>query len=94
MEGRYRGGNPHKVEEGNGALMIRADTTAEQKIVARGLLLDPGGGSISTGGGKIVHVYPEITGKWRRNNPGEGQGTPAGGVFIHVHTAEIEQDPG
>ena len=73
----WRGGNPHKVEGGKGALMISADTTAEQKLVARGLLLDPGGGNISTGGGKIV--YPEITGDWKRNNHEEEQGESDGG---------------
>ena len=81
----------NKVE---GATMISAKITAEQKSVARGLL-DPGGGAntyMDAGEGKIL--YPEITGTWRRNNPGEGQGAPAGGE----HNAQVRggkiKDPG
>ena len=44
------------------------------------------------GEGKIL--YPEITGTWSRNNPGEGQGAPAGGE----HNAQVRggkiKDPG
>ena len=91
----WRGGNPHRFEKGKGAIMIGIDPAAEEKSVARGLIIDLGGGASTymyAGEGKIF--YPKITGKWRRNNPGEGQGAPARGVFIQVHTAEIEQYPG
>jgi vacuolar-type H+-ATPase subunit I/STV1 len=66
--------DPNKVEGGKGDILISANTTAEQKPVARGLI-DPGGGAntyMYAGEGKIL--YPEITGTWTRNNPGEGQG--------------------
>ena len=73
---------------------MQSDITAEQKSVARGLI-DPGGGAntyMYAGEGKIL--YPEITGTWRRNNPGEGQGAPAGGE----HNAQVRggkiKDPG
>ena len=34
----WRGGIPHKVEGGKGAIMIGADLAAEEKSVARGLI--------------------------------------------------------
>ena len=54
----WRGGIPHTVEGGNGAIMIGADSVAEEKSVARGLIIDPGGvleearDNIYAGGGK------------------------------------------
>jgi len=39
--------DPNKVEGGKGDILISADLTAEQKSVARGFLLDPGGDNIS-----------------------------------------------
>ena len=83
--------DPNKVE---GDILISANITAEQKSVARGSI-DRGGGAnayMYAGEGKIL--YPEITGTWRRNNPGEGQGAPAGGE----HNAQVRggkiKDPG
>ena len=35
--------DPNKVEGGKGDILINAVTTAEQKSVARGLIIDPGG---------------------------------------------------
>ena len=58
--------DPNEVEGGKEDILISADLTAEQKSVARGFLLDPGGDNIS----------PEITGDWTRNNNEEGQGAP------------------
>jgi len=60
----------NKVE---GAILISADITADQKSVAR-WLIDPGGGA---------NTY--------MNNPGEGQGAPAGG---HQARDWNIQDPG
>ena len=66
---------------GKGATMIGTDPAAEENSVARELMIDPGGGdNIYAGGGKIF--YPEITGKWRRNNPGGGHNAPARGGRI------------
>ena len=83
--------DPNKVE---GAILISADITADQNSVAR-WLIDPGGGAntyMYAEERKIL--YPEITGTWRRNNPGEGQGAPAGGE----HNAQVRgvkiKDPG
>ena len=43
--------------------MLGADPAADEKSVARGLIIDPGGGdNIYAGGAKIF--YPEITGDW------------------------------
>ena len=39
----WREGIPHKVEGCKGAIMIGADSAAEEKSVARGLIIDPGG---------------------------------------------------
>jgi len=90
----------HKAElekdpnEVKGDILNSEKITAEQKSVDRGLL-DPGGGAntyMYVGEGKIL--FPEITGTWRRNNPGEGQGAPAGGE----HNAQVRggkiKDPG
>ena len=66
---------------GKGATMIGTDPAAEENSVARELMIDPGGGdNIYAGGGKLF--YPEITGKWRRNNPGGGHNAPARGGRI------------
>ena len=87
----------HKAElekdpnEVKGDILIRADLTAEQKSVARGFLLDPGGDNIS----------PEITGDWKRNHHEEGQGAPAregplkdpGGQHAPAREGKIK-DPG
>ena len=79
-EGR-REGISSMCDGGNGANMIGTDPTAEENSVARELMIDPGGGdNIYAGGGKLF--YPEITGKWRRNNPGGGHNAPARGGRI------------
>ena len=46
----WRNGIPHRFEGGNGAIMIGADSAAEEKSVARGLIIDPGG--------EIIKVHP------------------------------------
>ena len=79
------------MEGGKGGILTRADLTAEQKSVARGFLLDPGGDNIS----------PEITGDWKRNHHEEGQGAPAregplkdpGGQHAPAREGKIK-DPG
>ena len=79
-EGR-REGIPSMCDGGNGANMIGTDPAAEDNSVVRELMIDPGGGdNIYAGGGKIF--YPEITGKWRRKNPGGGHNAPARGGRI------------
>ena len=54
----WRGGIPHKVEGGKGALMIGAESAAEEKSVARGLIIDPGGEIIKVHTAEIVEQEP------------------------------------
>jgi len=66
----------------------------EKKSVARGFLLDPGGANAYMYAGEGQILYPEITGTWSRNNPGDGQSASAGGE----HNAQVRggkiKDPG
>jgi hypothetical protein len=83
-----------EVEGGKEDIMISEKITAEQKSVARGLI-DPGGGAntyMYAGEGKIL--YPEFTGTWRRNNPGEGQSALAGGEHNEQVRGGKIKDPG
>ena len=80
----------HKAElekdpnEVKGDILNSEKITAEQKPVDRGLL-DPGGANTYMYAGEGQILYPEITGTWRRNNPGEGQSASAGGE----HNAQV-----
>ena len=128
-------GTPEGRREGipsmcDGAMVIGADSAAEEKSVARGLIIDPGGeimkvhtteteqdpggkGAISAednsvvrelmidpGGGDNIYAgggeifYPEITGKWRRKNPGGGHNAPARGGRIEDPGGEENIDLG
>jgi hypothetical protein len=85
----WRNGIPHGFEGGKGAIVIGT----EEKSVARGLIIDPGGGASSNinvcchNAGEGKKFYPEITGKWRRNNPGELRARCAGrrGIYSSAH---------
>jgi len=77
--------NPNKVEGGKGDILIRADLTAKQKSVAKGLI-DPGGGATTymyAGEGKIF--YPEIKG---------GQGAIMIGTEEKSGARGLIKDPG
>jgi hypothetical protein len=83
-----------EVEGGKEDIMISEKIIAEQKSVAKGLI-DPGGGAntyMYAGEGKIL--YPEFTGTWRRNNPGEGQSALAGGEHNEQVRGGKIKDPG
>ena len=90
----WREGIPHKVEGGKGTIMIGADSAAEEKSVARGLIIDPGGEIIKVHtaeieqdpGGEIIKVH---TAEIEQARGGKIQ-DPGGGGNIDLGGSQTE----